>query len=127
MRITVLILALVLMIPMAMQSLAAYSLARLTGDENLIAVCFLGLVVALLWVIGAAIVLPAPRASAVVFGLAMAIAYLISGIYGDMLIWGTISLALMIMAYMGHRQKAREDRRRADLEAVLLDLRRSNE
>ena len=126
MRIAVLILGLILMIPMAMQSLAAYSLASLAGDENLIAVSFLGLVVALLWLIGAAIVLPAPRASAVVFGLAMAIAYLISGTYGDMLIWGTISLALMIMSYLGHRQKAREDRRRADIDAVLLDLRDRN-
>lgn len=126
MRIAVLILGLVLMIPMAMQSFTAYSLARLTGDENLIAVFFLGLVVALLWVIGAAIVLPAPRASAVVFGLAMVIAYLISGTYGDMLIWGTISLALMVMSYLGHRQKVREDQRRAELESVLLDLRHRN-
>ncbi|HYO30107.1 MAG TPA: hypothetical protein VER37_05950, partial [Thermomicrobiales bacterium] len=67
MRVTVLILALILGALMAFQSLLGYGVSGIAGVSDLGGATAVGLLVALLWLVAAALVIPLPLASCVLF------------------------------------------------------------
>jgi hypothetical protein len=101
MRIATLIVSLFLMAAVGLQSCSVYALGNEDGA--------LGIVVALLFLLGAAFALALPRVSLVVFAIATVLAlFVYAGTsFSDMGIWALVSLALVVMSYFGVREKRR--------------------
>lgn len=109
MRIATLILALVLMAIVGMQSCAVYGLSSIAGQQKTSEGGALGLVVAFLYLVGAAFALPLPIVSVIAFALAglFGIAAGATTPFSDMSIWGVVSFALAALSFLGHRERRR--------------------
>ena len=117
MRVTVLILALILGALMAFQSLLGYGVSGIARDPDLGGATAVGLLVALLWLVAAALVIPLPLASCVLFVLGGLLGFAVSADFPDMAVWGGASLVLAALSFVGWRGKRRADlRERLDRE-----------
>jgi hypothetical protein len=121
-----LILALVLMLVLGAQSCAvavggevASGLSTTEEEKNegddLSAGGSVGLLVALMWLIGAALVLAKPRVSMWIFGAAGVIA-LLGGLTGfsDLYLWGVVSFVFALMSWRGTKERARDELRKRE-------------
>jgi hypothetical protein len=109
MRIATLILALILVIPLTVQSCAITGLSAVAGMEKQSGGGAMGILVALLWVVGAAFALGKPTVSVVVFLLAGMFAFIgASTGYGDLEIWGGVSVVFAALCLMGRREVAHQ-------------------
>lgn len=105
MRIAVLIIALFLTVVVSLQSCAVFVGSGIAKNEALSQGGAVGLLVSLLFVIGAAFALGVPRVSQIVFTIAAAFAFLAaSKEYPDMNVWGVAALILAVMSYFGVRE-----------------------
>lgn len=113
MRIAVLIIGLLLGLVLFFQSVVVYGLSNATDAPETGAVAW-GVMVALLWLVGCAFVLPMPRVSVGAFALAGVIAVLVASgsDYTDMGIWGVLSFLLAALSWFGWRSKRRDDEER---------------
>lgn len=121
MRIAVTILGLILLIPMGLQAFTLFAISDAVGRQDTAEAGAIGVLVALIWLVGSAIAIPAPRGAFIAFMLAALPAFSVSGTYGDMAIWGAIALVLAVMSYVGHRQKRAADERKAAYDARVLE------
>jgi hypothetical protein len=119
-RLATLIIALILMLVLGVQSCAvaaggsiAGSLSTASDDkakaDELSSGGAVGVLVALLWLIAAALVIGKPRVSMWLFGIAGVIA-LLGGTTGfsDLYVWGIVSFVFALMSWRGTKEKARD-------------------
>lgn len=110
MRIATLIVGLVLMIVVGLQSCTVMVGGGLADRKELSGSGAVGLLVALLFLLGAAFALKLPRTAAVMFALAGVFGW-IGGFagFGDLKVWGTVAFGLAAMAAWGSREGARSE------------------
>lgn len=114
MRIAVLIIGLLLGLLMFLQSVVINILADVADEEASEGAAAVGLLVALCWLVACAIVIAFPRFSMGLFIVAGLLAFLVSGDFPDMAVWGTISLILAGMSYLGYRGKRKNAQKEAE-------------
>jgi hypothetical protein len=112
MRVTVLILSLLLGAIMFIQTTLVAGLGSAANDEGTAQSGSVGLFMSLLWLVAAALVLPLPMVSVILFALAGVLGFAASGDFPDLAIWGGISLALALLSFFGWRGKRKERRER---------------
>ena len=114
MRIATLILSLILMLVVGAQSCAVSLGEAALGTKAAEQGGPIGLVMAFLFLVGGAFALAFPLVSLIafffagVFGLASA-----STSFGDLTIWGVVSLILAVLSYFGWREKRKRRREEA--------------
>lgn len=114
MRISVLILGLLLGLLMFFQTVLVYAGGSLSDDETLAGSAAIGVLMALMWLVACALVLPFPLASTVFFALAGFFGLIAAATsdFADLYIWAAASAVLALMSFSGWRGKVR-DRREA--------------
>ena len=110
MRITVLILGLLLGLLMFIQTMLVYGLSSAGNDEASAQAGAVGVLMALLWLVACAFVLPFPLVSVIAFVLAGLFGFAASGEFADLGYWGGASLVLAVLAFLGWRGKRKQDR-----------------
>ena len=114
MRIAVLILGLVLGVAMFFQTWLVYALSGLSSKPNEIGTsATMGLLMAILWLIGVAAVIGAPLVSVIAFAFAGVIGIAMSANFPDLAVWGAVSFILAVLSLIGWRQKRRDAKREA--------------
>lgn len=110
MRVAVLILGLVLGAFMLFQTFAVYALSGATSDKTSSGAGAIGILMALLWLIACALVIPLPQISVVPFAVAgvLGIAAASTSKFHDLQIWGIISLVLALLSFFGWRSKRKD-------------------
>ena len=105
MRIVVLIISLGLMLVIGLQSCTVGIGGSIVKDEGMSQGGAVGLLIAFMYLIGAAFSLGKPVVSMVVFILAGLLGFMVSATtsFSDMGIWGGISLVLAIFSFFGKR------------------------
>jgi uncharacterized membrane protein YhaH (DUF805 family) len=106
MRIAMLIIALCLTMIVGMQSCTVMMGGGLSENEDMAGGGAVGLLIALLFVLGAAFALGAPKVSMWLFGVAAGMAFLVaqSSGFSDLNLWGVVSAALAVMSHLGARE-----------------------
>jgi hypothetical protein len=122
MRIAVLILGLVLAFGLFIQATIIYGLSDAINQENTEQAGALGVLMAFLWLIAVALVLPLPRISAGVFGFATLFGVGGAADYPDLWIWSGFSVALAVMSYFGYRGKKKLQAKENERDALLRQL-----
>lgn len=109
MRIAVLIIGLCLSLAVGLQSCAVSLGGGMAKDQAISAGGAVGVLVALLYLLGSAFALGLPRASVAMFLLAAPLGIGVGSSSGfhDLRIWGFVALALAAMAYLGVREQRR--------------------
>jgi hypothetical protein len=112
-RVATTILSLVFMVVVGVQSCAVYLGGSAMGQEGTAEGGALGLLVALLFLVGGAFALALP--------LVAFLAFLVSGLFGlaggattsftDLTIWGVVALVLAVLSLLGVREKRRQRER----------------
>ncbi len=113
MRITVLILGLLLGAVMFIQTFLVSALSQAGSDQAGENASAGGVFMAFLWLVACAMVLPLPIVSVVLFAIAGAIGFALSGDFPDLAWWGGISIALAVLSFfgwLGKRKQQREQR-----------------
>ena len=113
MRIAVLILGLILGAFMLLQSLLITGLGSAADRQNTADAGAVGLFMALLWLIGCAVVIPLPRVAMILFIVAGLLGFAVSGDFPDLGVWGGVSLFLAVLSYFGYRGKRKQQRQEA--------------
>lgn len=110
MRIAVMVISLCLTMIVGLQSCAVMVGGNMTQDKQLSGSGSVGVLIALLFVIGAGFALAIPRVSMFVFGAAALLGFVAGSgsTYKDMLIWGFIAFILALMSYFGTKELARK-------------------
>ena len=105
------VLSLVLTIVVFIQSCAVAFGGSLTEDEDMAGGGGIGILVALLWIVGAGLVIGLPRAAMWVFGVAAFFGLLGStaGGFPDLWIWTVVSVIFSLMSWRGIKEKQKKD------------------
>lgn len=114
MRIAVLIIGLLLGLLIFLQTAILGTLSSAVGEEATESAAAVGVLVALLWLIGSALVMPWPLFSVFAFAIAGLLGFAVSGDFPDMGVWGGISLVLAVMSFFGWRGKKKDAREKAE-------------
>ena len=109
MRILVMIIGLILGSVLFLQSLLGTALFNMAEDEGGTASISMGLLVALVWLVACALVIPLPRVATGLFVVGALLAFAASGDFPDLAIWGGVSLFLAVLSFFGWRGKRRGD------------------
>jgi hypothetical protein len=120
MRIAVLILGLILGAVMVFQTLLVTGLSGAVGDEATSTAGVGGILMALLWLIGCALVIPLPLVSTVLFSAAGVIGFALAANFPDLAYWGAASLILAALSLIGWYGKRRGEKREAARHAELV-------
>ncbi len=106
MRIAVMIISLFLTLIVGLQSCALFAGGGMIKDQAVSGGGAMGILVALLFVVGGAFAMGMPRVSMVAFFAAalLGIGVGSSGAFPDLTIWGVVALALCAMSYFGSRE-----------------------
>lgn len=111
MRIAVLTIGLCLVMLVGIQSCTVMFGGGLTEDQNLAGAGALGLLVTLMFILGSAFAIGAPKVSVGIFIVAALIAFGAAGMshFTDMNVWGWVSAVLAVLSYFGIKEKAKKD------------------
>lgn len=103
------IISLCLTLIVGLQSCALYAGGSMIGNQDTAAGGAAGVVVAFLFILGAAFAMGVPRASMFIFGLAACIGVGVgqSTEFSDLVIWGFVALGLAVLSYLGERELIR--------------------
>lgn len=115
MRIATLVLGLVLSFGLFMQSLLVNGLSDAVNDEASEVAGALGLLAAFLWLVAAAVVIPAPRAAMALYLVAAVTCFAGASDFPDLAVWGVLSLGLAVFALFGWRGKRKADAEKRQL------------
>ncbi|MGB3025817.1 hypothetical protein [Paradevosia shaoguanensis] len=110
MRIAVMVISLCLTMIVGLQSCAVMVGGKMTQDASLSGSGSVGVLIALLFVIGAGFAIALPKVSMIVFGAAALLGIMAGGnsTYHDMYIWGGVALVLSVMSYFGTKELDRK-------------------
>lgn len=109
MRIAVLILGLILGAVMFLQSVTVAGLSGIAEDEDANSAAAVGILMALVWLVSCAVVIPLPRVAIVLFLVAAALGFAASGAFPDLAAWGGASIFLAVLSFFGWRGKRKAD------------------
>lgn len=106
MRIATMIISLILTLIVGLQSCTLYAGGSMTRDQGISGGGAIGIVIALLFLIGGAFAMGVPKLSTFAFGLAglLGIAVGSGGTFRDLTIWGVVAIILAVMSYFGDRE-----------------------
>lgn len=123
MRIATLIIGLVLTLGVFIQSVIASAGGSLTEDKELEDAAAWGVLVALCYLVGSALVLAKPRFSMWTYALAALIGVLAgaTSAFSDLIVWGVVAAILALMSWRGSVEKRRRDAEEADERRALLE------
>lgn len=116
MKIATGIISLVLMLIVGLQSCAVSVGGTMAKDDNTSGAGFMGVVVALLYLIGGAFSFTKPHISIGTFAVSCIIG-LYEGLttrFQDMAVWGVVSLVLAIMSYYAYRGELKKNTQQDD-------------
>jgi Ni/Fe-hydrogenase subunit HybB-like protein len=119
MRIAVLVIGLVLSVGLFIQSLLVSAGATIFDDEDAESAAGIGVLMALMWVVGSALAIPLPRVSLVLFVLAGLIGLAGIAAFPDLAFWSVISFALAVFCFFGYRGKRKADARESERDELL--------
>jgi len=104
------VISLCLTMIVGLQSCAVMVGGNMTQDANLSGSGSVGVLIALLFVVGAGFAIALPKVSMIVFGAAALLGVMAGGnsTYRDMYIWGGVALVLSIMSYFGTKELDRK-------------------
>lgn len=122
MRVAVLILGLILGAIMFAQTFLVNVLSNAVDEQGSSESSAVGLLMALMWLVACALVIPAPRFAAIIFVLAGVLGFAASGDFPDLAIWGGVSLVLAVFAFFGWRGKRRHDIRERERDAAMATI-----
>ncbi len=107
MRVAVAILSLVLMLLVGLQSCTLAVGASLGSDEDLAGGAAVGILMALLFLLGGAFAMGYPLVSLIAFASAVLLGLLAGATteFSDLTIWAIVSLVLAVLSYFGMREK----------------------
>lgn len=108
MRVTVLIAGLLLGAIMFLQTFLVSALGSAAQDQRSEQAGSIGLMMAFLWLIACAFVMPLPMVSVVLFVVAGLLGFAYSGDFSDLAIWSGISLALAVLKQIPAKRLANE-------------------
>jgi hypothetical protein len=120
MRIAVLILGLILGAIMFFQTVLVAGLSGMAGDKATNTAGGGGIIMALLWLVGCALVISVPLVSVVAFVVAGLIGFAFSANFPDLAAWGGVSLILAVLSLIVWFGKRRGERKEADRHAELV-------
>lgn len=109
MRIAVLILGLILGAIMFLQSATVAGLSGIAEDEDTNAAAAAGILMALMWLVACAVVIPLPRVAMVLFLIAAVTGFATSGAFPDLAAWGGVSIFVAVLSFFGWRGKRKAD------------------
>lgn len=113
MRLFTLIVGILLSIGFFIQAFLVTGVSSAFGDEGGSTAGALGVLGALLLLVGSALVIGLPLASTIVFGLAALLLFAATGSfggdYGDLQFWAWLALLLAVSAFFGWRGKKKAD------------------
>jgi len=84
MRVATLVIGLILVIGLFIQSLLISGLSDMANNEDTGAAAAVGILMALVWIFGCALVIPFPRVAMVLFSLAGVLGFAASGDFPDL-------------------------------------------
>lgn len=115
MRITVMIISLCLVMLVGLQSCTVMLGGGLGEDEGMAGSGAIGLLVSLLFLLGGAFALGAPKVSMVIFVVAALLGIMAAAVgpFSDMQIWAYVSLALAALSYFGIGEKKKLEAKRS--------------
>jgi hypothetical protein len=119
MRVATLIVGLVLVLGLFFQSLLVGGLSDVAGDEGSSSAAAVGVLMALIWIFGCALVIPLPRVAMALFILAGVLGFAASSEFPDLGAWGGISLMLALFSFFGWRGKRKADRRERERDELI--------
>lgn len=111
MRIAVLIIGLGLVMIIGFQSCTVMVGSEMAQDDATSGAGAVGILMALLFLLGAAFAMGVPKASMVLFAIAALLGFGMgsSSEFSDLTIWGSVSLVLAILSYFGSREKRKKE------------------
>ena len=121
MRIAVMVIGLMLSVGLFIQSLTIFTLSRVGGNKAGNGAAGGGIIMALMWVIACALVIPFPRVSMVLFLFAalIGVATGASSDFKDLIFWGVVSGLLAVFSYFGYFGKRKDQAKEAERDALL--------
>ncbi len=119
MRIAVLIIGLVLSVGLFIQSILAATGAAIFEDDDVGEAAGIGVFMALMWVVGAALAIPLPRVSLVLFALAGLFGLMGMAAFPDLAVWSGISFVLAVFCYFGFRGKRKAEAKERERDELL--------
>jgi hypothetical protein len=122
MRIAVLIIGLMLTVGLFIQASVIFGLSDAVDDEKSAQAGAIGVLMALLWLVSCGVVIPLPRVSMVLFGIAGILGFAAAGDYPDLAIWGGISFFLAALSYFGHRGKRAAKRKEDERDEIMRSM-----
>lgn len=97
------IIGLILGLLVLLQSCTVATTASLGGNTVVGDAGAVGILVGFMFFIGGAFAFALPIVAVIVFGLSAALAFLVSGEFGDMAIWGGAGVILAVMSFFARR------------------------
>jgi len=119
MRIAVLILGLILGAFMLVQTTLVAGLSGMAEDSASQTAGGGGIIMAVLWLIACALVIPIPLVSTIIFALAGLIGFAFAGDFSDLAVWAVVSLVLAAFSFFGWIGKRKADRRERHRDALM--------
>jgi hypothetical protein len=112
MRIATLVVTLFLMLAVGLQSCTLYGLSAIAGQQETGGGAAVGLLIAFLYLLGAAFVMGLPLISIICFTVAGLLGLAVGATtkFSDMTIWGIVSFVLALMSFLGRRELRRRQR-----------------
>lgn len=109
MRIAVLILGLILGAIMFVQTTLVAGLSGVADDQESGGAAAVGMLMALIWLVSCATAIPLPRVAMILFVVAAVLGFAASTNFGDLGVWGGVSIFLAVLSFFGWRGKRKAD------------------
>lgn len=121
MRIAVLVIGLMLSVGLFIQSALVNGLSKAAGNNANVSSGAVGVMMALMWIIACALVIPVPRVAMVLFLLAAIVGFAAAAgsSYSDLYFWVVMSALLALFSYFGFRGKRTQQAKEAEHDALL--------
>ena len=119
MRVATLIIGLMLVLGLFIQSALVGGLSEMAGDEGSSSAAAVGVLMALIWIFGCALVIPFPRIALGLFVLAGVLGFAASSEFPDLGAWGGISMVLALFSFFGWRGQRKADRRERERDELI--------
>lgn len=106
MRIATLVMGLLFLVPITVQSVVIYAAGNMASQRSAAEGGLMGLLISLLWLVGLAFVWGIPAASMAAFVVAAILTFVVAATthFGDMNIWGVVSLLFAGMSLLSLRE-----------------------
>ena len=119
MRIATAIISILMSIFVFMQTMLVGGLSDAVGDEASSSSAAGGLLGALLWLVGGALVIAFPAFSMILYGVASLAFFSGAANFPDLGVYGVFSLLFTLMSFIGWRGKKKSDKKKSEQEDLM--------